>query len=227
MKVNIRPKEKKRPRKEKAFSSEGFSLNRSFQTKPQSYRVTQKEGSEELSSHNAAPRGPLSFRLAQQGAIKDPRCPRQVCETRYCPGGTSRWCFHWWTKRVQKPLTCASLLTNFRSSAHPQKMFVLWMGFFKSVAKQGQASPVPRVPRTQSSALCCVKPQGSKSSPCGMFCSGAYWLKPNPCLGGGEDTRVSETGKQGRVPTRQTQTPWHSILGKACHPSWKPDKWVF
>lgn len=75
MKVNIRPKEKKRPRKEKAFSSKGFSLNRSFQTKPQSYRVTQKEGSEELSSHNAAPRGPLSFRLAQQGAIKDPAVP--------------------------------------------------------------------------------------------------------------------------------------------------------
>lgn len=109
---------------------------------------------------------------------------------------------------MQKPLACASLLTNVRSSAHPQKTFVLWMGFFKSVAKQGQASPVPGVPRMQSSALCCITPQAGKSSPWVKFWSGACCLKPNPCLGGWGKTRRSQRqeSKEGSPPDRPRLT---------------------
>lgn len=51
-------------------------------------------------------------------------------------------------KSVQKPPACGSIFITFRSSSHPQKVFGLQMGFFKSVAKQSQASPGPRTPNS-------------------------------------------------------------------------------
>lgn len=139
MKVNIQQKEKKRTRKRgKAFSSAGFSsLNGSFQTKPQSYGVTQKEGSEELSSHtpHKCSLGASRLRLAQHSSIKAQPAGAGMRDTE-----PSRMhlagCIHRWTK----PLACGSLLANGRSSSHTQKVFVLWTGSFKSVTKQGQVS---------------------------------------------------------------------------------------
>lgn len=163
-------------------------MNRSFQTKPQPYGVTQKEDSEELSSHTWHKHpGPLCLALHN----KAPSKPDDVWG-RYArhPTGQEALSDDALADGLNVCRNHQHLLINSRSSAHPQKMFVLRLGFFKS--SQGQASLVPR---TQSSAL----GLGECSSLEQVDLHQIHVL-------GGAGRRSHRPGKQGRVPTRQTRT---------------------
>lgn len=104
MKVNISQKEKKFAMKGREPRKTGFllrrlpSMNRSFQTKPQSYRVKQQEGSEELSSHTGHKCSPGAAQLGLVGhsSVKAPPAG-QVCRQLNGPC-TFTGCISWETQ---------------------------------------------------------------------------------------------------------------------------------
>lgn len=124
-------------------------MNRSFQTKPQPYGVTQKEGSGEPPSHtqHKSSLGAFQLSLARpktQLHQRPPiwgRYPRQVTVQEAIADGR---------KPVQKAQAWRSILTEIRSSSRPQRLSLLQMGFHRSVAKRDQASSYPRHPASLS-----------------------------------------------------------------------------
>ena len=127
-------------------------MNRSFQTKSQPYRVTQKEGSGEPPSHtqHKCSLGAFQLCLARPKTQLHQRPPvwgrylRQVNVQEAIADGR---------KPVQKAYAWSSILTEIRSSSRPQRVSLLQMGFYRSVAKRDQASPYPRHPASLSHTL--------------------------------------------------------------------------
>lgn len=150
--------------------------------------------------------GPLCFALPDTAPSKASRLG-QVGETLQSWGCTFTGCIHWWLWHVHKPQACSSILIEIRSSSRPQKVSLMWMGFYWSVTKWGRASPGPRTPSSAS------LPHTSGQQIYAMG-NAAVWCRVSKIQDSG-DLRAQEGGEL--IIPSPTPCPF------PCPPSQKPD----